>query len=141
MMPNPRVKSRSAGAAAPTDIEVLLASLRHPREPEIRAVRALIVGADPRIAEGVKWNAPSFATTEHFATFHLRARDGVQVVLHLGAKPRTDAGVREGVADPAGLLEWRGPDRATVSFRDLADVEAKAPAFVAIVRQWITFVG
>lgn len=99
-----------------------------------------VVYAVPDVREGVKWNAPSFATTDHFATFHLRARAGVQVVLHLGAKPRQDAGLRNGVADPAGLLEWRGPDRATVSFRDLADVDGKAAAFAEVIRQWVTFV-
>lgn len=116
-------------------------SLRHPREPEIRAVRGLILGANPRVEERVKWNAPSFATTEHFATFHLRARDGVQVVLHLGARPRPDAGLRDAIVDPAGLLDWRAADRATVTFRDLADIETQGSAFVAIVRQWITFVA
>lgn len=107
----------------------------------IDALRAIIRGADPRITESVKWNAPSFATTEHFATFHLRARDRVQVVLHLGAKPRPDAGVRAGVRDPAGLLEWRGPDRAIVTFRDLAEVDVKGAAFADVIRQWIAFVA
>ena len=139
-MPKPRVQLRRAGANGALEVEALLASLRHPKEPEIRAARSLILGADPRVGESVKWNAPSFGTTEHFATFQLRARDGVQVVLHLGAKPRPDAGVRAAIVDSAKLLEWRGPDRATVTFHDMADVEMKAPAFVALVRQWITFV-
>jgi hypothetical protein len=121
-------------------VDSLLASLDHPRVAEIQAVRAIILGATPGVREGVKWNAPSFATTEHFATFHLRARTGVQVVLHLGAKPRPDAAVRDGVRDTHGLLEWRGPDRATVSFRDLADVHAKADAFAEVIRQWVGFV-
>ena len=107
---------------------------------EILALRALILGADPRIAESVKWNAPSFHTSEHFATFHLRARSGVQVVLHLGAKPRPDAGVRAAIADEGALLQWRGPDRATATFRDQQDVTARGDAFVRIIRRWISFV-
>jgi hypothetical protein len=122
-------------------VDALLAALSHPHVAEIQAVRAIILAAAPGVRESVKWNAPSFATTEYFATFHLRAKAGVQVVLHLGAKPRPDAGLRAGVADPAGLLEWRGPDRATVSFRDLADVDAKTTAFAEVIRQWVTFVG
>ena len=124
---------------APESVERFLDRLEHPRLPEIRALRAIVLGVDPRIGEEVKWNAPSFRTSQHFATFHLRAGDAVQVVLHLGTKPRPNAAVREAIADPAALLECRAADRATVRFRDLADVEAKRDAFVDLVRQWITF--
>ena len=57
------------------------------------------------------------------------------------AKPRPDARAQQRVADPAGLLEWRGPNRATVTFADVADAEAKGPAFVAVLKQWLTFVA
>jgi hypothetical protein len=130
---------RSSTAGAPDDVGAFLAALEHPRKQEILALRAIILGADARIAESIKWNAPSFHTVEHFATFHLRAKEGVQVVLHLGAKPRPDAPVRAAIVDDASLLGWRGPDRATVAFRDMPDVEARGDAFARVVRQWITF--
>lgn len=117
-----------------------LAGLDHPFKEEILALRAIILGASPDIGESIKWNAPSFHTTEHFATFHLRARDGVQVVLHLGAKPRTDVPVRSEVRDPLGLLQWKSPDRATVTFAGLQDVEANGGAFADIIRQWVSFI-
>ena len=129
---------RAAPAAA--DVDAFLAALGHPREREIRAVRAIVLGAAPTIAEGVKWNAPSFRTSEWFATFHLRARDGVQVILHLGARVRETATTGIAIDDPHGLLEWLARDRATVRFRDLADVEAKRDAFGALVRAWIAHV-
>jgi hypothetical protein len=118
------------------EVAALLAALKHPRDAEIRGVRAIILGADPRIREGVKWNAPSYFTTEHFATFHLRGKSAIQVVLHLGARGRPDARLRERVPDPSGLLEWRGADRAIVTFTSAADVEAKRAAFGDIVRAW-----
>jgi hypothetical protein len=124
------------GAAA-GDVESFLAALEHPFRREILAVRELILGADPGIAEGIKWNAPSFRTSEWFATFHLRARDGVQVILHLGAKKREDAPGVAAVEDPEGLLRWLAADRAAVKFGGLAEVEAKGPAFAAVVRGWI----
>ncbi len=84
-------------------VDAFLARLDHPLKPEIEAVRAIILGADPRITESIKWNAPSFALTEHFATFELRPVETVQVVFHTGAKVRPG---RSGIAidDPAGLL-------------------------------------
>ena len=125
---------RKRGASPHESVASLLASLEHPFKREIFAVRELILGADPRITEGVKWNAPSFRTTEWFATVHLRARDGVQVILHRGAKAREGA---PSLDDPSGLLEWMGKDRASVKFSDLDDVKAKRERFTAIVRGWI----
>lgn len=124
---------------APASVAAYLAELDHPLKPEILAVRQIILGADPRIAEEIKWNAPSFRTAEHFATMNLRAKGGLLVILHLGAKPRHDA-QSPAIADPDGLLEWLGPDRASVLFRDLAAVEARREAFAAIIRQWIAYV-
>ncbi len=133
--------TKKRSASAPESVESFLEALDHPHKPTILALRRIILAADPRIGEEVKWNAPSFRTAEHFATFHLRARDGVQVVLHLGAKVRGDtpaSGIA--VADPHGLLEWRTGDRATATFRDEADVAARGAAFAEIIRQWIAHV-
>jgi hypothetical protein len=122
--------------AKPQDDESFLATLDHPRTQEIVDVRQIILGADPRITEGIKWNAPSFRTTEWFATFHLRAKAGLQVILHLGARAR--GGPDIAFDDP--LLVWLGKDRASVAFRDAADVAAKREALSALIRRWIEHV-
>ena len=94
-------------AAGPTrgapEVDALLARLDHPAHATIQALRALILDADPRIAESVKWNAPSFATTEYFATFHLRARteghledDVAAQVAVLGPRPANGEGLVAG---------------------------------------------
>jgi hypothetical protein len=121
-------------------VEAFLETLEHTHKDAILAARAIILSADPAITESVKWNAPSFATSEHFATFHLRHKTGIQVVLHLGAKPRPDATLRAEIADPASLLDWRSPDRAVVVFRDAADVADKEAAFASVIRAWIKHV-
>ncbi|HTE17086.1 MAG TPA: DUF1801 domain-containing protein, partial [Armatimonadota bacterium] len=68
-------------ASAPDDVQAFVAALDHPRVPEILALRRIILDADPRIGEGIKWNAPSYRTSDWFATTHLRARQGVQIIL------------------------------------------------------------
>ncbi|HEX2203979.1 MAG TPA: DUF1801 domain-containing protein [Longimicrobium sp.] len=124
----------------PDDAERFLAAVDHPHRNEILALREIILGADPRVSEGIKWNAPSFRIPEYFATFHLRAKDGVQVILHAGAKKR-DRPLREGaVHDPESLLQWLGDDRAAVRFRDMGEVEDRRTAFAALVRAWIEHV-
>lgn len=133
--------ARASSPTSSVSVEAFLADLEHPQKPAILALRRLLLDAAPGITEHVKWNAPSFRTTEDFATFHLRARDGVQLVLHLGAKPRPDSPVRGAIHDPAGLLTWKSADRAIVSFADHADVTARADALQALVTQWVAFVA
>ncbi|HEX5749365.1 MAG TPA: DUF1801 domain-containing protein [Archangium sp.] len=133
-------KPAKRSASEPESVEAFLASLEHPFKQEIAALRRIILGADPKIAEGIKWNAPSFRTSEYFATFQLRAKDGVQVILHLGAKTRDTAVTGIQVADPESLLEWLARDRASVKFRDAKDIRAKQAAFANILREWIQHV-
>jgi hypothetical protein len=132
--------ARKRSAAAPESVETFLASLDHPFKNEILALRGIILGADPGIAEGIKWNAPSFHTSEYFATFHLRAKGGVQIILHLGAKKREEPTSGIAIADPESLLHWLGRDRASVMFSDVEDISAREAAFADVIRQWIRYV-
>jgi hypothetical protein len=129
-----------ASSTKTESVEAFLAALDHSLKPEILALRQIILDADPSIAESVKWNAPSFYTAEHFATMQLRAKDGVQVILHLGAKIRATATTGIPIDDPAVLLDWLAKDRALVKFRDLNDIEAKQAAFTDVIRQWIKYI-
>lgn len=122
----------SDGTAA---VDALMAQLAHPHADAIDALRSAVRTADPSIAEGVKWNAPSFRTVEWFATVHLRAKRGIALILHLGAKARPDAALA--IDDPDRLLTWLGKDRASIAFDDADAVRARAAAVQAIVRQWI----
>ncbi len=115
-------------------------TLRHPAEKEIQALRAVILQVHPSIREGVKWNAPSFRTSEYFATTNLRTKVGVGVVLHFGAKVRRVAANRSSIKDPQKLLTWVAKDRATAAFADMNDLVAKKKAFQSVLRQWITYV-
>lgn len=117
-------------------VDAYMAALDHPCKAEVEALRRIITGVDPRVAEGVKWNAPSWRLDEYFATTHLRAKQGIGVILHLGAKTRAPSS-NPAIDDPDGLLEWLGPDRARVAFADMADLRRRQAAFEAVLRQWI----
>jgi len=103
-------------------------------------VRTIILAADPTIAEGIKWNAPSFRTTEFFATTNLRGKDVVQIIMHFGAKVNEISTKGVAIEDPTSLLQWLAKDRATIKFRDMNSIRSSADAFTAILRQWIVHV-
>ena len=131
--------------AAPTqakgnEVDDFMHKLDHPMKTELEALRALILGTDPTIAESIKWNAPSFRTTEYFATANLRSTDAVQLIMHFGAKVGDISTTGVAINDPNGLLTWLAKDRATVKFRDMTAIVTNGTALVDIVRQWITHV-
>ncbi len=122
-----------------SDVDAFFSTLKHPHTDALRAVSQVILDADPKITEGIKWNVPSFQTTEYFATLHVRTKKGIGVILHFGAKKRAGLTARAEIKDATSALAWLADDRAVVAFADLKDVKAKKPAFTAIIRQWITY--
>lgn len=114
-----------------------LDALDHPQKDALIELCAVIRGVDPRITEEIKWHAPSFAITDHFATTGLPGKGGgVHLILHTGAKVKP----REARVplDEQGLpLQWRGLDRAVLLFSDLDDVSEKATALRSVLAQWI----
>ncbi len=127
-------------ADTPAAVDQFMAALDHPFKAEIETLREAMPAVDPSIAEGIKWNAPSWRTTEYFATTHLRSKTGLGLILHLGAKARALPEGGLAIDDPTGLLKWLGKDRAQVEFGSAADLQAKLPALQALLRQWITHV-
>ena len=137
----PRTVAVEAGGSR-TDPAVIafLRDLEHPLKRELETVRQLILDASPAIREGIKWNAPSFLTTDHFATFNLRTPDRLRLILHTGAKTKETAKTGVKVEDPAGLLEWLAKDRCLVTFRDGKDIQARGAALQALLREWMKWV-
>ncbi len=120
-------------------VDAFLDDATHPLKDSFAAVRQLILDVSPSISEGIKWNAPSFRTTDWFATFFLRDLDRIKIVFHLGAKKRTSTD-RLAVGAPEGMVEWLGPDRCMVTLADAVAVKKRAKAFQAFVRAWILHV-
>ncbi len=142
LMPPPPKPSQADTTAA---VDRWMEALDDARKPIVAALRQAIRSADASIEEGVKWNSPSFRTSEYFATINLRVqapkgqtKRPVAVILHLGAK-RRDAAQPE-IADPDGLLQWLDANRAMLSLVTQAEVRRKKSALQAIVRDWIAAV-
>ena len=136
----PKPTSHTSAADTTHAVEEFMRKLDHPFKGEIQAIRSAILGVDSCVAEGVKWNAPSFRTTDYFATTNLREKAGVGVILHLGAKIRDGEPERLSISDPQHLLKWLAKDRAMVVFKNMEDFLTKKSAFEGVIRHWITYV-
>lgn len=135
----PSTRTVPAAKKVKVDSEVTeyLKKLKHPLKPGIEALRELILAVSPTIQEGIKWNSPSFRTSDYFATMNLRGSKGeerIWLILHTGAKGKTG---EVKVADPEAMLKWLAKDRCMVTFTDGEDVRRKGRSLQAIVREWI----
>ena len=101
----------------------------------IDALRALVVEADQRVEEVIKWNAPSFALHgQDRITLGVERKGGVRAVLHCGAKGQ---GEDFSAVDSDGLARWPSPDRGTLTFADKGAVEAQRDALLRLFTRWL----
>ena len=126
-MPEPK------GAAA---VDAWLAEFDHPLSGVVAAVRAALIGSDPRIGEQIKWNAPSFTWDgEDRVTFNVRPNAPLLLIFHRGAKAKDAAGFA--FPDETGLLAWKAPDRAVVTIASAGDWDANGAAITGLIRRWL----
>jgi uncharacterized protein YdeI (YjbR/CyaY-like superfamily) len=113
-------------------------NLQHPLKQEIEEVRKIVLSADPRLTEHIKWNAPSFCfQDEDRVTFNLQGKGFFRLVFHCGAKSKDNKGKDRLIEDTTGLLEWAAVDRAIVKFTDMNDVKAKKEMLEEVIAKWI----
>ncbi len=135
-----RRNSKTPIASDSDAVEKLLSNVNHSNIKLIEWMRAAILQSNPTVLEGIKWNSPSFYCSGWFATFHLRSKTEVVLVLHHGAKVREGGGIREAISDLEELLEWKSADRAIISVADATAFGRKQQAaFKAIIKQWVQF--
>lgn len=107
---------QKAKKVKPSDAETVaeyMNQLEHPLKPEIETLREMIKGADPRLSERIKWNAPSYYYKHDLLTFNPRTASRVHIVFH------NEAIVK--VKSP--LLEGDYKDRRMMYFKDMKAVE------------------
>ena len=99
------------------DVEKLLEEKNHPLDAEIRRVREIILSADDRITEAVKWKSPTFIYKGNIASLYMNTKRFVNLMFHKGAT----------INDRTGLLEGEGKETRFAKFQDTADIENKKP--------------
>ncbi len=117
------------------ETDVYLAALDARHRDSFTALCDLVRSVDNRVDETIKWNAPSFFITDHFATTGLTREGTIRLVLHAGAKKRPDP-VSVALED-GDFLTWAGTDRAVVTFADVREVNELAPRLTRVIEEWI----
>lgn len=111
--------------------------LEHQMKEDILQVREIILAADGRLTEQIKWNAPSFCMDgDDRITFNLHGRGQFRLIFHRGAKKK-EKPERPLIDDDSGLLEWADNDRAIMTFRQGTSLERQKETLARTVAKWI----
>jgi len=112
--------------AKSSDVERWLKESDHPLKDAIRRVRQIVLAADSRVDECIKWKSPTFTYRGNIASINPRTTRKVSLMFHRGAEipgrhPRLTGG--------GGTVKY-------MYFDDVSDVEGQRPALEAVIRAW-----
>jgi hypothetical protein len=107
------------------DVDAWLDQADHPMDATMRRAREIILGADGRVTESIKWKTPTFAFRGNIASFNPSKRL-LSIMFHQGAEIPGEHPRLEG---DARLVR-------TMRFNDLAELEAGRADLEAAVRAW-----
>jgi hypothetical protein len=97
----------------------------HPLDATMRRAREIILGADDRVTESIKWKTPTFAYEGNIASFN-PSKNRVSIMFHRGAE----------IPGHHPRLEGDGKLVRTMRFADLDELEAGKGDLEDVVRAW-----
>lgn len=110
----------------------LMQASEHPLKQEIEELRIIIKNASSKIAERIKWNAPSYFYIKDMAAFNLHQEKFVQIIFifYNGTM----------INESADLLEGKWKDRREARFYSMDDIKNKKSKLEKVVREWIDLI-
>lgn len=108
------------------DVDAWLHAYDNPMKPIVTEIRDLILDADPRITETIKWQAPTFVYKGNIASFFPKAKKHASLMFHKGAE----------IPGVFPHLEGDGKEARSFKVTDMDDLSAKSAELQSIVRAW-----
>lgn len=119
------------------DVTQFLDDLHHPLRNVIERLRLMILQADGRITENIKWNGPNYCFEDKDRiTMRIHPLKQIQLIFHRGVKKVAQPNDKI-IVDNSRLLVWRENDRAVASFKDINGIERSKSELEDIVIKWI----
>ena len=67
------------------EVDAWFARYENPMKPVVLRMREIILAADARIAECIKWQAPTFTFEGNLASFFPKSKQHASLMFHSGA--------------------------------------------------------
>ena len=111
------------------EVDAWLARYENPMKDVVLRVREILLAADPRLDECIKWQAPTFTFNGNLASFFPRSKQHASLMFHTGAKIPGKHPRLEGTSATGRIVKLASVAEANAAKRDL----------VAIVKAWIAW--
>ena len=108
------------------DVDAWFDRYENPMRETMAAVREVLLAADDRIGEVVKWSTPTFVYKGNLASFQPRAKQFVSILFHEGASIPGTHPILDGGGEHARYARIAGPE----------ELEARRGELEAVVRAW-----
>jgi len=113
------------------DVEAWFQKCANPLKAEMLRARDLILSADDRMTECIKWQTPTFCFEGNLASFNPKSKQHVSLLFHTGAKLPGKHPKLQGGGDTARYMQ----------LEDMAAVEGAAKDLAAVVKAWCDLKG
>jgi uncharacterized protein YdhG (YjbR/CyaY superfamily) len=109
------------------DVNDWFSNYDNPLKAEVQRVREILMAADDRIEETIKWQAPTFMYKGNLASFFPRSKKHVSLMFHTGAQ----------IPGNFPHLEGEGDTSRNMKFAGMEEIEARKEELEEIVKAWI----
>ncbi len=113
------------------EVDAWLAGYDNPMKPVVERVRRIVLGADRRIGECIKWQAPTFTYEGNLASFNPRSKKHASLMFHTGAT----------IPGRHPKLQGGGGTARYMTFATVADANAAKKDLEAVVAAWCAMKG
>ncbi len=115
------------------EVDAWFARYDNPMKEVVQKIREIVLAADPRIDECIKWQAPTFTFEGNLASFFPKSKQHASLMFHLGAQIPGKHPRLEGTGDTSRVLKIGSLAEAEAARRDLEKIVAawcawRAPA-------------
>jgi hypothetical protein len=107
------------------EVDRWLEEADHPLDATLRRAREIILGADARVTESIKWKTPTFAYKGNIASFN-PSKNVVSIMFHRGAE----------IPGDHPRLVGDGKLVRTMRFSDRDELEGGSAELEAVIRAW-----
>jgi uncharacterized protein YdhG (YjbR/CyaY superfamily) len=111
------------------EVEAWFARYDNPMKDVVQRIRAIVLGADPRIDECIKWQAPTFTYRGNLASFFPKSKQHASLMFHAGAQ----------IPGTHPRLEGSGSTGRVMKIASVAEADAARRDIERIVRAWCDF--
>src|SRR5215475_4838436 len=108
------------------EVDAWFARYENPMKDVVLRVREIVLAADPRMDECIKWQAPTFTYKGNLASFFPKSKQHASLMFHIGAQ----------IPGKHALLEGTGSTSRVMKLGSVADANKAKAGIEKIVRAW-----